>query len=204
MTPSRTDDEVFDALRRSLADTTMSRPAGAIVARGRARRTRNRLAAGLVLIGAGAGAVTALPAFHAAPLPAARPATAPWSVTVGHDEVDVVVRRPEDATGLDAALTRAGTPERVVYNQPCRAAPPPGMVAATVRTVPADPDLADFSFVIVPSRVRAHTDYVVDLRWHASRGSVGGDPKPLETCATLLVPSTAGTPPGGTSLGPGR
>jgi hypothetical protein len=126
-----TDSELLTAVRESFAGARLQAPLDATIRRGRALRTRRRVAglAGAVAI-AGAAALTAallLPGGAAQPAPSApRPAAsgtqpaparlAAWTVAKGPGHtVTILIRQLRDPAGLQRALRADGVPAAVAF-----------------------------------------------------------------------------------------
>jgi hypothetical protein len=135
------DNDVLAAVKESAAGLNLGVPLDAVKRRGRAVRTRRRLAgaAGITAV-AGAAAVAAVIGTTTAPVaPAIQPKLAAWTVTTGPDDaVRVTIRQLDDPGGLQRTLRADGVPARVEFAGPevsTNAPLPPGCAA------PRMPDL---------------------------------------------------------------
>ena len=164
-----TDDEVFDAMQKPLADVQMDRPVEAIERRGRSRR-RNRTLLGTVAGGAlaaTAALAVAVPLLSDHATDAARPPVAAeamepaaFSVTRQADgTVELVLDYTKilNPAGLEKALAAAGIPAVVKADVLCTPQGkelPESMQVFAVKRV-EDQDGSRYDLIIAPSRMPA-------------------------------------------------
>jgi hypothetical protein len=112
------DNDVLAAVKESAAGLNLGVPLDAVKRRGRAVRTRRRLAgaAGITAV-AGAAAAAAVVGTTTAPVaPSIQPRLAAWTVMPGPDDtVRVTIRQLDDPGGLQRTLRADGVPTRVEF-----------------------------------------------------------------------------------------